>query len=143
MPKKVCVHSHPCTQEPPLHNTEHASVHTRVLVTRVHILVSAENAGRARERDNISLNSVSRACAVDKQQEKELAVFRLMGGRCAEKKHRSNSVLLNALRRKPARCECFATGRDGLCDGGRVVSITTCVNSGTRCGSTTITQFEL
>ena len=54
------------------------------------------------ERDNISLNSVSRTCAVDKQKEKELAVFRLMGERCAEKMHRSNSVLLNALRRKPA-----------------------------------------
>ena len=34
------------------------------------------------ERDNISLNSVSRACAVDKQQEKELAVFRWMGEKC-------------------------------------------------------------
>ena len=39
---------------------------------------------------------------MDKQQEKELAVFRLVGERCAEKKHRSNSVLLNALRKKPA-----------------------------------------
>ena len=39
---------------------------------------------------------------MDKQQEKELAIFRLMGERCAEKMHRSNSVLLNALRRKPA-----------------------------------------
>ena len=37
---------------------------------------------------------------MDKQQEKELAVFRLTGEKCAEKKHRSNSVLLNALRRK-------------------------------------------
>ena len=54
------------------------------------------------ERDNISFNSVSRACAVDKQQEKELAVVRLMGEKCAEKMHRSNSVLLNALPRKPA-----------------------------------------
>ena len=39
---------------------------------------------------------------MDKQQEKELAVFRLMGETCAEKMHRSDSVLLNALRRKPA-----------------------------------------
>ena len=31
------------------------------------------------ERDNISFNSVSIACAVDEQQEKELAVFRSMG----------------------------------------------------------------
>ena len=54
------------------------------------------------ERDNISVNSVSRACAVDKQQEKELVVFRLMGERCTEKIHQSNSVLLNALRKKPA-----------------------------------------
>ena len=54
------------------------------------------------ERDNISFNSVSRACAVDKQQEKELAIFRLMGERCAERMHRSKSVLLNALRRKAA-----------------------------------------
>ena len=54
------------------------------------------------ERYNISFNSVSRACTVDKQQEKELSVFRVMGEKCAEKKHRSNSVLLNALRKKPA-----------------------------------------
>ena len=54
------------------------------------------------ERDNISLKSVSSACAVDKQQEKELVIFRVMGERCAEKMHRSNSVLLNAIRRKPA-----------------------------------------
>ena len=94
------------------------------------------------ERDNISLNSVSRACAVDKQQEKELAVFRLMGERCAEKKHRSNSVLLNALRRKPAAASVLHKGGDGLCDGASVVSVTTCVNSGTRCNSTTITQLE-
>ena len=39
---------------------------------------------------------------MDKQQDKELVIFRLMGERCAEKMHRSNSVLLNALRRKPA-----------------------------------------
>ena len=39
VPKKVCVHRHPRTQEPALHNTELASVHTRVLVTRVHIQV--------------------------------------------------------------------------------------------------------
>ena len=39
---------------------------------------------------------------MDKQQEKELAIFRLMGERCAEKMHRSNSVLLNGLRRKLA-----------------------------------------
>ena len=56
------------------------------------------------ERDNISFNSVSRACAVDKQQEKERerAVFRLMGEKCAEKMHRSNSVLLDAFRRRLA-----------------------------------------
>ena len=65
------------------------------------------------ERDNISLNSVSRACAVDKQQEKELAVFRLMGERCAEKKHRSNSVLLNALRRKPAAASVLQQAETG------------------------------
>ena len=52
------------------------------------------------ERDNISFNPVSRACAVDKQREKELAIFRLLEERCAKKTHRSNSVLLNALRRK-------------------------------------------
>ena len=34
------------------------------------------------ERDNISFNSVSRACAVDKQQENELAIFRSMGEKC-------------------------------------------------------------
>ena len=45
------------------------------------------------ERDNISFNSVSSACAVDK--------LRLMGERCAEKTHRSSSVLLK-VRRKPA-----------------------------------------
>ena len=56
------------------------------------------------ERDNISFNSVSRACAVDKQQEKERAVFRLMGEECAKKMHRSNSVLLHALR--GSRCNC-------------------------------------
>ena len=39
---------------------------------------------------------------IHKQQEKELAVFRLMGEKCAEKKHRSNNILLNALRKKPA-----------------------------------------
>ena len=38
------------------------------------------------ERNNISLNSVSRAWAVEKQQEKELAVLRLMGERCAKEK---------------------------------------------------------
>ena len=54
------------------------------------------------ERDNISFNSVSRACAVGKQREKELVIFRLLEERCAEKTHRSNSVLLNALRKKPA-----------------------------------------
>ena len=54
------------------------------------------------EGDNISFSSVSRACAVDKQREKELAVFRSMGEKCVEKTLRSNSVLLNALRRKPA-----------------------------------------
>ena len=65
------------------------------------------------ERDNISFNSVSRACAVDKQQEKELAVFRLMGERCAEKMHRSNSVLLNALRRKPAAASVLQQAETG------------------------------
>ena len=39
---------------------------------------------------------------MDKQQEKERAVFRSLGEKCAEKMHRSNSVLLNAFRRKPA-----------------------------------------
>ena len=53
------------------------------------------------ERDSISFNSVSRACAVNKQQEKELTVFRSMGAKCVEKMHRSNNVLQNALRRKP------------------------------------------
>ena len=45
------------------------------------------------ERDSISFNSVSRACAVNKQQEKELTVFRSMGAKCVEKMHRSNNVL--------------------------------------------------
>ena len=39
---------------------------------------------------------------MDKQQEKELTVFRLMGERCAEKMHRSDSDLLNALHKIPA-----------------------------------------
>ena len=54
-----------------------------------------------RERDNISFNSVTSACAVDKQLAEELTIFHSMGGKCAEKTHRSNSVLLNALRRRP------------------------------------------
>ena len=37
---------------------------------------------------------------MDKQRDKELVIFRLIGERCAEKTHRSNSVLLNTLHRK-------------------------------------------
>ena len=65
------------------------------------------------ERDNMSINSVSRACAVDKQQEKELAVFRLMGERCAENKHWSRCVLLNALRKKPAAVTVLQQAKTG------------------------------
>ena len=95
------------------------------------------------ERDNISLNSVSSACAVDKQQEKELVIFRLMWREvCWEKASESTVVLLNAPSQETSRCDYFATGGDGLCNGTRVVSITTCVNYGTRCNSTTIIQFK-
>ena len=94
-----------------------------------------------RERDNISFNSVTSACAVDKQLVKELAVFHSMGGKCVEKTHRSNSVLLNALRRRPAAASFFATGRDGSCGGVGVVAIRTCVSSWNQC-DTKISQFE-
>ena len=49
----------------------------------------------------------------DKQQEKELAVFRLMGEKCAEKMHRSNSVLLNDLRKKPAAASVLQQAETG------------------------------
>ena len=50
---------------------------------------------------------------MDKEQEKELAVFRLMGERCAEKMQRSNSVQLNALRRKPAAANVLQQAETG------------------------------
>ena len=73
---------------------------------------------------------------MDKQKEKELAVFRLMGERCAEKMHRSNSVLLNALRRKPAAASILQQAETVF------AMDKSCFNSGTRCNSTPITQFE-
>ena len=95
------------------------------------------------ERDNMSFNSVSRACAVDKQQEKELTVFRSMGEKSVEKTHRNNSVLLNALCRKPAAASVLQQAETGCAMEQELFqSITTCANSGTRCNSTKIIRFE-
>ena len=80
------------------------------------------------ERDNISFNSVSRACAADKQQENELAIFRSMGEKCVEKTYRSNSVLLNALRRKPATASVLQQAETGCAREQELFANTTCVN---------------
>ena len=50
---------------------------------------------------------------MDKQQEKELTVFRSMREKCVEKTHRSNSVQLNALRRKPAAASVLQQAETG------------------------------
>ena len=95
------------------------------------------------ERDNMSFNSVSGAYAVDKQQEKELTVFRSMREKCVEKTHRNNSVLLNALCRKPAAASVLQQAETGCAMEQELFqSITTCANSGTLCNSTKIIRFE-
>ena len=50
---------------------------------------------------------------MDKQQENELALFRSIGEKCVEKTHRSNSVLLNALRKKPAAASVLQQAETG------------------------------
>ena len=58
-------------------NADHQSIELKTLVEHG-------------ERDNT--DSVSRAFVVDKQQEKELAILRLMGEWCAEKMHRLTAI---------------------------------------------------
>ena len=53
-------------------------------------------------RDDIHFNSVTSSSVVEKQLSEELAVFRSMGTKRVEKTHRSNSVLMNTLRVRPA-----------------------------------------
>ena len=50
---------------------------------------------------------------MDKQQEKELTVFRSMGEKCVEKTHRINCVPLNALRREPAAASVLQQAETG------------------------------
>ena len=50
---------------------------------------------------NIYFNSVTSASVVEKQLAEGLVVFRSVGAKCVEKTHRSNSVLMNVLRKRP------------------------------------------
>ena len=68
------------------------------------------------DQRSIDLKTLVEHCwssTVDKQQEKELTVFRSMGEKCVEKTHRSNSVLLNAIRRKPAAASVLQQAETG------------------------------